>query len=566
MTEPEITTTDSAIPSTAMTTTDPNLAGDNVMTVEADETTTTAAEHGKLHVVTPEPKESFMTLEHKDAPKPNTEQKVEELHGAPADHLVEDTTTWGAGAQDPSGGKEGDVKRESSPSLILPVGADADGAETKGDEAKADVEDSLNPLNENERGRKRGRSRSSSRSSAGSSRSSRSSRSSARSRSRSPRRRRHHSRKRQRSASRSRSESRRRSVEASAPPRLGRKVFVGNLGYSVTDAELKQAFVEGVGEGTVSEAVVLQNHDGRSKGCGIVTFETDEAAQQAVDSMQERDIKGRPIFLREDREETTGTARRTNASGSSSRGGGGGGRAVPPNTHPDCFLFVGNLPFDVRWQELKDHFRRAGPVIKADVLIFPDTHRSKGVGTVVFEHPEDARNAIRMFNGTNMKGRELFVREDRAAGGGHGGNGGYAPHRSVDRYQPDRYRDRNDSYRPRGSDRGGSYGYPDRQAPRYGSGYEPRQDYYPPRGGPDYGGNGYYNNDNNANYGGGAPYDAAPGMDYSGGGQYDYNYNAPHGMGGYGGGGYGGHDDGGYGRGYGSGGYDPAAPAYQSSY
>lgn len=71
---------------------------------------------------------------------------------------------------------------------------------------------------------------------------------------------------------------------------------------------------------------------------------------------------------------------------------------------------------------------RVGGVIRADVHSGPDG-RPKGSGIVVFESPEDARNAIQQFNGYDWQGRPLEVREDRYAnaGGGMGfpGRGGY---------------------------------------------------------------------------------------------------------------------------------------------
>lgn len=75
---------------------------------------------------------------------------------------------------------------------------------------------------------------------------------------------------------------------------------------------------------------------------------------------------------------------------------------------------------------------REGAVIRADVHIGPDG-RPKGSGIVVFESPNDARNAIQQFNGYDWQGRPLEVREDRFAGnfparggfgGGRGGFGG----------------------------------------------------------------------------------------------------------------------------------------------
>ncbi|KIY46078.1 hypothetical protein FISHEDRAFT_12279, partial [Fistulina hepatica ATCC 64428] len=75
-------------------------------------------------------------------------------------------------------------------------------------------------------------------------------------------------------------------------------------------------------------------------------------------------------------------------------------------------LFVGNLPYRVRWQDLKDLFRRAGSVLRADVSLGPD-NRSRGYGTVLLASAEDAGHAIDMFNGFAWQSRVLEVRLDR---------------------------------------------------------------------------------------------------------------------------------------------------------
>lgn len=56
------------------------------------------------------------------------------------------------------------------------------------------------------------------------------------------------------------------------------------------------------------------------------------------------------------------------------------------------------LPFHIQWQDLKDLFRQAGAVQRADVALGADG-RSRGFGTVSFANEADAERAVRMFNG-----------------------------------------------------------------------------------------------------------------------------------------------------------------------
>lgn len=67
-------------------------------------------------------------------------------------------------------------------------------------------------------------------------------------------------------------------------------------------------------------------------------------------------------------------------------------RAARPNS-PWSSSSAQQLPYTVGWQDLKDLFRAAGSIIRADVKMGPDGSHS-GTGTVVYETAQDAQNAI----------------------------------------------------------------------------------------------------------------------------------------------------------------------------
>ncbi|MGA0039321.1 MAG: RNA recognition motif domain-containing protein [Pirellulales bacterium] len=98
---------------------------------------------------------------------------------------------------------------------------------------------------------------------------------------------------------------------------MGKKLYVGNLAYSVTSESLEQMFLE---FGTVTSAQVIQDRDtGRSKGFGFVEMQSDDAAQRAINGMHERQLDGRPLTVNE--------AKPRESSGGGGRGGfSGGGR------------------------------------------------------------------------------------------------------------------------------------------------------------------------------------------------------------------------------------------------
>lgn len=78
---------------------------------------------------------------------------------------------------------------------------------------------------------------------------------------------------------------------------MAKKLYVGNLAFSVTDDELMQAFTS---FGTIASArVVMDRMTGRSKGFGFVELEDDSMADQAVEKMNGQTIAGRPVRVSE---------------------------------------------------------------------------------------------------------------------------------------------------------------------------------------------------------------------------------------------------------------------------
>eukprot|EP00542_Grammatophora_oceanica_P014186 CAMPEP_0194039422 /NCGR_PEP_ID=MMETSP0009_2-20130614/11549_1 /TAXON_ID=210454 /ORGANISM="Grammatophora oceanica, Strain CCMP 410" /LENGTH=238 /DNA_ID=CAMNT_0038682249 /DNA_START=114 /DNA_END=827 /DNA_ORIENTATION=- len=185
-----------------------------------------------------------------------------------------------------------------------------------------------------------------------------------------------------------------------------RRVYVGNLSWHVNWQELKDYFGSETGE-EVLRADILTGPDGRSKGCGIVEFATEEGAQKAVLTVNDTEFQGRQIFVREDRED-----RATGASSSSFAGGGGGGGGGRFSSDSQSRrVYVGNLSWEVAWQDLKDHMRDAGEVVHAEVIT-EASGRSKGCGVVEYKTVDEAKQAIASLNDTELMGRMIFVRED----------------------------------------------------------------------------------------------------------------------------------------------------------
>ena len=98
-------------------------------------------------------------------------------------------------------------------------------------------------------------------------------------------------------------------------------------------------------------------------------------------------------------------------------------------------LYVGNLPYTVRDEDLQQSFGAFGSITSAKVMMERDTGRSKGFGFVEMGSDAEAQAAIAGMNGQSLGGRAITVNEARPMearpprtggfGGGGGGGGGY---------------------------------------------------------------------------------------------------------------------------------------------
>lgn len=97
---------------------------------------------------------------------------------------------------------------------------------------------------------------------------------------------------------------------------MGKKLYVGNLSYDVTNGDLEQMFQA---HGRVESAQVIMDRDtGRSKGFGFVEMGSDQEAQTAISAMNGKESNGRTLTVNE--------ARPREDRGGGGGGGGGGGR------------------------------------------------------------------------------------------------------------------------------------------------------------------------------------------------------------------------------------------------
>jgi RNA recognition motif-containing protein len=94
-------------------------------------------------------------------------------------------------------------------------------------------------------------------------------------------------------------------------------------------------------------------------------------------------------------------------------------------------IYVGNLPYSVTDEELRDTFGEFGELVSAEVVTDRFSGQSKGFGFVEMPNNAEADQAIKALNDQPLKGRKLTVNEarpradrNRRGGGGGGGGGG----------------------------------------------------------------------------------------------------------------------------------------------
>lgn len=77
------------------------------------------------------------------------------------------------------------------------------------------------------------------------------------------------------------------------------KLYVGNLSYQMTDADLESTFAE---FGTVSSAkIIMDRETNRSKGFGFVEFDSKEDAESAIENLNGKEVSGRSLVVNEAR-------------------------------------------------------------------------------------------------------------------------------------------------------------------------------------------------------------------------------------------------------------------------
>ncbi|XP_054167471.1 myelin expression factor 2-like [Oppia nitens] len=221
--------------------------------------------------------------------------------------------------------------------------------------------------------------------------------------------------------------------------RASRRVYVANVPFDVKWSDLKDLFRDKIGNVTYCQ--LFENEDNKSRGCGLVEFADSTAARKAIDVLHRYEYRGRELVVKEDLDcerDRCGRLILPSRRGDRDRGDrereyrsdaydSSVGNSQSYNTYglsPQFLeslgvkgplnnrIFVANLDYKVGEHKLEEIFKLAGKV--TNVKLYTDaTGNSKGHGTVEFEHPVEAVQAISMFHNQKLFGRALSVRMDK---------------------------------------------------------------------------------------------------------------------------------------------------------
>ncbi|CAD6917044.1 unnamed protein product [Tilletia caries] len=259
---------------------------------------------------------------------------------------------------------------------------------------------------------------------------------------------------------------------------MSRRIYVGRLPPNVQRADFDDLFEK---YGKLVDVRIMGQF-------GFVEFDSSREADDAVRALNGHEWRGDRLLVEPAKE-----PRRRDGGGPP--GAGGSPYGAPPQRalrRGQFRLTISNLPRETSWQDLKDFGRSAGPVTFADV-----NRDRPGEGVIEYSNREDADQAVRTLDRTEIRGSVVRVEEERGYDDRGGGGGGYGGGRSDDRYGGGGGRDDRGGYggrsddRDRGYDRGGDRDrdYDSRRDDRGGGGdrgYDRGGD----RGGDRYGGGG----------------------------------------------------------------------------
>lgn len=165
-------------------------------------------------------------------------------------------------------------------------------------------------------------------------------------------------------------------------------IFIKNLDKTIDNKAIYDTFST---FGNILSCKVATDEDGMSKGYGFVHFETEEAAQRAIEKVNGMLLNGKKVFVGK----FMPSAQRLREMGETAR--------------KFTNVYVKNFGDEIDDTRLREMFEKYGSVLSSKVMA-DENGKSRGFGFVAFENPEDAEQAVVDLNESPLpSGKKLFV-------------------------------------------------------------------------------------------------------------------------------------------------------------
>ncbi|KAH7326138.1 hypothetical protein B0I35DRAFT_405427 [Stachybotrys elegans] len=198
--------------------------------------------------------------------------------------------------------------------------------------------------------------------------------------------------------------------EKKEKPRSEHGVWIGNLPFTVTAAELRNWLIENSGGVITSEAIVRiklpttkepgakeAGAKGKNKGFAYVDF-TDIGGKVAAIALSETGLGGRRLLIKDSKSFEGRPEKAKEEDGEEGEGADGKtGQAAQKDTNASRKVFVGNMSFQTTEDDVRHNFEKCGEIEWVKVATFEDTGKCKGFGWVKFREPEAAAWAVKGF-------------------------------------------------------------------------------------------------------------------------------------------------------------------------
>jgi len=161
-------------------------------------------------------------------------------------------------------------------------------------------------------------------------------------------------------------------------------IFIKNLDKSIDNKELHDTFAQ---FGNITSAKIMSDGAGMSKGFGFVQFDTEEAAQKAIEKVHGKLLRDKVVYV-------APFVRRSDRSAD--------------KDGKFSNIYVKNIPEDVEEEELKKLFETCGETTSVAIMK-DEAGKSKGFGFINFEEPDAASDAVDKYDGHAIREDKVLV-------------------------------------------------------------------------------------------------------------------------------------------------------------